>query len=189
MSQAQHLDAYVTSIRAGDARAFESVYRVLARPLIDFAAGILGDMPAARDVVADVFVALWERRASWHPSHGVRAYLFLAVRHRAIDVVRNTRRHDRTHDAIMATDERPGMSVPPIPVDRALDLAEQVDAAFQAIALLPPARRTAMTLCWQAGLSTAEIAEIMGIGKNAVEQHLSRGLKTLRALLPRDLSE
>lgn len=46
-----------------------------------------------------------------------------------------------------------------------------------------------MTLCWQAGLSMMEIAEAMGISKNAVEQHLSRGLKTLRHLLPDILEE
>lgn len=177
------LDAYVASIRAGDERAFEFVYRTLAEPLIDFAAGLLGDTASARDVVADVFVALWERRAQWAPGHGVRAYLFVAVRHRAMDVLRNLRRHARAHETMAADQETPGMSVSPIPVDRSLDLADQIDTVLRTLARLPAARRTAMILRWQGELSVAEIARTMDISPNAVKLHLSRGLNTLKQLL------
>jgi len=177
------LDEYIAPIRAGDERAFEFVYRSLAKPLIEFGAGILGDIPAARDVVADIFVALWENRATWSPSRGVRAYLFTAVRHRAINVLRNRRRHDRAHAVMAAEPETPGLAVSTPSVDRSLDLAEQVDTVFRVIGRFPAARRTAMTLRWQGGLSVMEIAEAMGITQNAVKLHLSRGLTALRHLL------
>ena len=178
------LDAYVARIRAGDDRAFELVYRALAEELINFAVSLLGDMAAARDVVGDVFIDVWTRRASWAPQGGIHAYLFLAVRHRAINALRDRRRHDRAHRVIAFTDEIPGMAAPALPADRALDRAEQINVVLQALARLPEARRTAMTLRWRHGFSIAEIAEVMGIHQDAAKQHLSRGLRTLKELLP-----
>lgn len=183
LRSAPNLDDYAAAIRAGDTQAFELVYHALAKDLIHFGVGMLGDLPSARDVVADVFIALWERRATWDPSRGVRAYLFTAVRNRATNTLRNTRRHDDIHEALVAGDENPGMSAPPVPMDRSLDVAEQVDTVFRTIAQFPDARRTAMILHWRNDLSIPEIADIMGITQNAVYLHLNRGLRTLKHLL------
>jgi DNA-directed RNA polymerase specialized sigma24 family protein len=79
------------------------------------------------------------------------------------------------------------MSTPPVPVEHALDVAAQIDAAFRTIAQFPEARRTAMTLYWRNDLSVAEIAEVMEISQNAVYLHLNRGLHALKHLLPHPL--
>lgn len=183
-SSSPDFNAYVARIRAGDDHAFELVYRALAEELINFAASLVGEMAVARDVVGDVFIDVWTRRASWAPQGGVHAYLFLAVRHRAMNALRDRRRHDLTHRVIGLTDESPGMAAPAMPVDRALDRAEQIGMVLQTLARLPEARRMAMTLRWRHELSIAEIAEAMGISQDAVKQHLSRGLRTLKQLLP-----
>lgn len=178
-----NLDEYIVLIRAGDERAFEFVYHALAKDLIHFGAGMLGELSVARDVVAEVFIALWERRDTWDPPRGIRAYLFTAVRNRVINVLRDTRRHDRVHGALMTDEEQPGMSAPPVPVDQSLDIADQIDVVFRTIEQFPEARRTAMILHWRNDLSVPEIAEVMGITQNSVYLHLNRGLRTLRQLL------
>jgi len=182
---ASTLEAYVAPIRAGDVHAFGQVYHALARDLIEFGAGLLGDPMSASDIVADIFVELWERRAVWSPSGGVRAYLFTAVRHRALNVLRNARRHERFHRTMRGDDGLPGMSAPPVPADRSLMLADEVEAIFRTIAQFPETRRTVMLLHWRNGLSVAEIVDVMGITQNAVYLHLKRGMQALKQLLPR----
>jgi len=178
------LDACIAAIRADDTHAFEVVYRALADDLMEFGASMLGDRAAARDIVADIFIALWERRTEWDPPYGVRAYLFAAVRRRALNALRDTRRRDHIHDALLADGGIPGVAALPMPIDQSLDIADQIEAVFRIIAQFPAARRMVMTLHWRNELSVLEIAEVMGITQNAVYHHLKRGLRTLKELLP-----
>jgi len=48
---------------------------------------------------------------------------------------------------------------------------------------LPPRQRTAVTLRYLAGLSTAEIADAMGISEGAVGSHLHKARESLRKVL------
>jgi RNA polymerase sigma-70 factor (ECF subfamily) len=185
-ASAPALDAQIAAIRAGDRQAFTFVYNTLAKDLIEFAANMLGDLPAGEDIVADVFIALWKRRESWDPPQGARAYLFTAVRNGIIDALRRTQIHARIHDMLITDEGVPGTSAAPLPVEQALDIAEQIEAAFRTIAQFPEARRIAMTLHWRNGLTAPEIATVMGITENAVYLHLSRGLRLLKQHYPRN---
>jgi len=98
--------------------------------------------------------------------------------------VRSERRHARLHGALASDERSPGMGSAPEAADQTLAIAEEVEAAFRAIAGFPEARRTAMILHWRNGLSVAEIAEVMDVTQNAVYLHLKRGLRALKALLP-----
>jgi len=183
-SLATALDGYVAAVRAGDHEAFSAVYHALAQELVRFAAEMLDDVASAEDIVEDVFVELWEQRAIWTPSHGVRAYIFRAVRNDVIDALRRAQLHTRIHGSLTHDQGVPGMASPPVPLAHALDVAEQVNAVFQTIAQFGEARRTAMMLYWANELSVPEIADIMGITQNAVYHHLKRGLSALKQHMP-----
>lgn len=179
------LDECIAPIRDGDARAFEHVYHAVAGDLIEFGVGMLGDPASASDLVADIFVDLWERRATWHPSGGVRAYLFTAIRHRALNALRDARRHEQFHRAMVTEEGLPGMSMPPVAMDRSLALADEIETIFRTIGQFPETQRTVMLLHWRNELSVAEIAGVMEMTPNAVYLHLKRGLRALKQRLPR----
>jgi len=157
---------------------FKAHYAALCR----FAHPFVRSTDAAEDIVQDVFAALWATRHSVAIGTSLRAYLYAAVRNRAL----NNRRH-QTVAAEWALDEanddvRALHPAPPQP-DHALARAEldsQLDAALQA---LPERCRLVMRLRWQEELSYAEIAEAMGISVKGVEKQLARGLQALRERL------
>src|SRR5260370_41111665 len=82
---------WVARVRLGDERAVESLFEAYYPALCDFVRSYLGSPDSAEDVVQTVFLRIWEHRATWEPTSGVRAYLFAACRNRALGALK----HDR----------------------------------------------------------------------------------------------
>ena len=172
----------VQRVRAGDLEAFESLFRAMHAPLLAFGARYVGDTARAEELVQDVFLALWERRAEWVVTGSVPSYLFAAVRSRALnvrrrDAVEQRWADDEAHDSVRA------LHPPPQRADTALEAREARARVDAAMAVLPPRLAQVMVMRWHGGLSYAEIARILGISVKGVENQLGRGLKALRAAL------
>ncbi|HUF36177.1 MAG TPA: sigma-70 family RNA polymerase sigma factor, partial [Gemmatimonadales bacterium] len=72
----------------------------------------------------------------------------------------------------------------PSPEERVL-WAEEVGRLLGALAELPPADRELVSLRYGSGLSTAEVADVLGVREPAVRTRLWRALGRLRkALVP-----
>jgi len=173
----------VARLRANDADAFSMVYRHYVPRLLRYAVSIVGTVPDAEDIVAAVFLWIWESRATWSPGTSVRAYFYTAVHHRAINLLRDRARRDRLDTPGDSVDGALAMGMPPAPADEQLDLAARVEALHHAIAALPDTQRRVMTLRWQHGLAVREIADILQLSVAAVEKHVTRGLHAVRAAL------
>ena len=169
--------------------AFTEMYREHLPGLVALAERYVGSVQLAEDVVADVFVAVWHRRATWTPRYGIRAYLYRVVRTRSLDQLRNAATAERLGNIATAAGDVPGVSSLLRPIDEALEEEQLLAHVVAAIATFPVLRRQVMELRWQHGFSIDEIATIVGIHRSAVDQHLSRGLRTLRRLLPKILGE
>lgn len=169
----------VASIRDGDVAAFERLFRSSHASLVAFATSYLRDAARAEELVQEVFLDLWTRRAQWTVTGSVRGYLFGAVRHRAL----NTRRRDLVELDWIENEAAESISTlhstPPLPGEE-LEQAELHDRLQKAIELLPERCRLVMQLRWRDGLAYAEIAGVMGISLKGVENQLGRGLRALR---------
>lgn len=172
------LDDCAPRIRVGDAAAFERLFRALHAPLVRFATRY-SDAARAEEIVQDVFFAIWQTRTEWTPRGSVRAYLYGAVRNRAL----NLQRRDALEQDWAAEevhDETRTLHAARYSADVELEQAELVSLAQAALDALPERCRLVMQLRWREGLSYAEIAEVMGIGTKGVENQLSRGLRAVR---------
>lgn len=154
---------------------FEKLFRTHYAPLVTFAAGMVGSADAAEDLVQEVFIAIWRRRADMAPHSIPRAYLYKAVRHRAL----NTLRHDRIarESAVPAEHSFAGS-----PEDDLL-LGELESAVQAAISRLPERARLIFTLSRDQGLTYAEIARVTGVSIKTVETQMGRALRALRQSL------
>jgi RNA polymerase sigma-70 factor (ECF subfamily) len=172
----------ITRIRAGDHTVFERVFRSYYPALVAFANRFVRDTAGAEDIVQDAFGALWKDRNRLVVRTSLRAYLYAAVRNRAL----NLRKHDAVVDA-WERDESPDeireLHPSPEPPDRILDRALTNARLERALHALPLRQAQAMRLRWQEELSHAEIAEALDISLKGVEKHLSRGLAALRQAL------
>jgi RNA polymerase sigma-70 factor (ECF subfamily) len=170
-------------VRRGDHAAFEEAFRAYYSELCAFAYRYLRSPALAEEAVHDVFARIWQTRGELQVRDSVKAYLYAAVRHRALSLLRRQALERNWH----AGASREQLAFPvhswndgPNRVER-----EQLLAGLEGVlADLPPRCRTAMVLRWQREMSYAEIAETMQISVKTVEAHLMRAMKALRAHLP-----
>jgi RNA polymerase sigma-70 factor (ECF subfamily) len=153
----------IVQIRAGDEAAFGRLYLQYYEPLLNFVLRYVREMAIAEEVVQDVFLSIWAGRAGWSPSHSLDAYLFGAVRNRALNVVRA---------AGSAQQSLPDL-VRVLTPDQSLADAE----------ILAGERSEAVTLRWLHGLSHAAVASVLGVSEEAARKLVARAAEQLRMLL------
>jgi RNA polymerase sigma-70 factor (ECF subfamily) len=167
----------VSRIRAGDRAAFEQVFRRWYAPLADYASQILQNRDAAEDAVQDAFIAVWNRRDALPDAATLNAYLYRAVRNRALNQLRGQKGMASLDD-----DDSDEPSVEPSAL-AAIEHAELADVVTAAISALAPRTREVFLLSREQELTYAQIAETLGISVKTVETLMGRALRALRATL------
>jgi RNA polymerase sigma-70 factor (ECF subfamily) len=146
-------------------------------PLTLYAARLLGDAEAARDVVQDTFLRLCVQDRAAIESR-LAEWLFTVCRNRALDVLRKEGRMTRLSDEQVhrCASSEPGPH----------ELAERRDAAARVLDLLerlPSGQREVIRLKFQNGFSYQEISRISGYSVSNVGYLIHTGLKTIRGHL------
>ena len=164
-------------IASGDRGAFEQLFREHYAALVRFGEGLLRSRELAEDTVQEVLLNLWRQRETVRVDDSLRAYLYRAVRNRALNHIRNERvRREAVPQIVRETREAAG-------ADAGLVETELEAAVRAAIAELPPRCREVFELSRVRGLKYAEIAETLGISIKTVETQMGRALKSLRERL------
>ncbi len=161
-------------LQAGDEQAMSVLLEEHWTSVVKYAFGLVGSWDKAEDVAQDAFVRIWEGRKKW--SRGsLGALVHRIARNAALDVLKSPRHSARREDPDTLSSE----GTP----DRDVELSELNQAVAKAIRELPPRRREVFKLTRESGFSYAEIAEIMGLSKQTVANHLSLALSDLRVML------
>ena len=82
---------WIEGIGRSDVGAFEAMVRTYGPQLARFAVGLLGSREDAEDIAQDVLWRVWDGRGAWRPTVSLRAYLFTAVRNRALNLLQRGR--------------------------------------------------------------------------------------------------
>lgn len=178
----------VLQIRAGNEAVYAELFTELHVPLREFATTYVGSATVAEEIVQDIFLDLWIRRAEWAPHRGIRAYLFRAVRNRATDAVRHVAIAERSQPWLAGESGVIGGEAVPLP-DVESDLRDFALALRKVLNELPVARRRAAFLRWRHGLTFAEIAESMGISVASATMHVQRAREAIRPVVERYTTE
>jgi len=140
---------------------------------------MVDDEALAHDLTQDTFAKLWSVRDRMDDVDSLRAYVFQMARNRVYNQQRDEQvRRDNRADLRAST----AHSSPPAP-DTALDTDMLRSRLESWIDELPDRQREALTLRRQSDLSHEEIAEVMGISPNTVNNHIVRAMKHLRSRL------
>lgn len=166
-------------MRDGDEQAFRLLVTRHVYRGQRLAVRLVGDPAAAEDVVQDVFLQVWIKRADWRRTHAkFTSWLFRVIYNRCMDVRR--KRRDVGLDGV---DE---------PADDQADAVTRIYRSHvmrklrDAMAQLPGSQYVALFLSYHEGYSTKDAAAAMGISVQAVESLLKRGRQNLRDQLKRD---
>lgn len=156
--------------------AFAKLFRVFYPVLYARALRWSGSPQLAKDVVQDVFVALWERGKDWQQLDNPEAYLTASVRNRLAKVLK-----------------REGRRLPPeaLPTSGAeyanLLLAqaaeERSEQLRRALAELSPAEREMLAAKYFDGKTYDDLARTTGKKKQTIYNQVFRAVEKLRKVL------
>lgn len=177
-----HDSALAIRVRAGDEAAYETLFRRYFARLATLAFAYVRSRDIAEELVQDTLLRVWQERARWDVRGSVRAYLYAAVRHRAISHLRKLRVETKTA-ALYESGWNTTFATHVPAADADLTAAELRDAIARAVAELPDRCREAFILTRQHDLAHAEVAAITGTSVRTVENHVAKARAHLRRRL------
>jgi RNA polymerase sigma-70 factor (sigma-E family) len=154
-----------------------ALYQAHAVGLIRLAVVMLGDRPAAEDVVQEAFCGLYRRWDHLEDPGNALRYLRSSVLNGCRSALRNRRRlpfrlgSDASQPDSVESAESTAL------------VGEEHRAVLAALRRLPDRQREVLVLRFYLELSVAEIARSMGISQGTVKSTVSRALAALGRLL------
>ena len=167
-------------ISEGNEKAFRALYDCYFGRLSSYIFKLIKSELATEEIVQDIFVKLWESRATLVSVDTPEAYIFSMARNRAID---HLRRITRETKLIGALKQQLGSSNNE--TEERLDAEDLQRLIAEALKELSPQKQEIFRLRNGEGLDHAEIAHTMQLSRSTVKNHLSQTLHHLRGYLGR----
>ena len=170
-------DALARALAEGDEEALRALHRRYAPLVFTLAARAIGDA-AADEVVQDVFLAAWQKRAAYDPARGTfKGWMIHAARNRVLNELRRrAAKGGSGDDPALLPDTTPEP-------DEQLWLARRRLAIRSAVDALPPTQRQALSLAFFDELTNAQVASFLEVPLGTAKTRIRLGLRHLASVL------
>ena len=173
---------WLSAIKAGDAQAFDELFRFYGKRLYYFAFGYLKSKEEAEEVVQEVFFRIWRNRKDLKPELSFKAYLFKIAYHHILELFQKINRkqayrHQIIEEAVQFTVE----------LDERVDYHSLLELVEKVIGNLPARQKEILIKRKKEGMPVKEISQQLGIAPKTVENHLTKALKTLKSALKEEM--
>lgn len=162
----------IEKVKAGDTRAFATLYDVYVRHIYDFVYYKTHHKQTAEDITSETFIKALSKIQQFDNTRSFKAWLYVIARNTIIDHYRTSQREVVVEDIWdIESDED---------IVRDADTAMKVKELSKHLKKLSPIQRDILTLrLWQE-LSYKEIADIVGKSEANCKVIYSRAIKTLK---------
>jgi RNA polymerase sigma-70 factor (ECF subfamily) len=180
--------ALVAALADGNPHALELVYDRHSRGVYALALRLLGDGPAAEEVVQETFLKLWRQPGAYQPSRGrLFAWLLGVAHHHCVDLLRRRRLEERhrtagsvSGDGLVDLVDQLGLTSGDDDPQSRVGNIEQRSALDQALERLPREQRLALELAYYRGMTQVEIATYLNEPLGTIKTRLRLALQQLR---------
>lgn len=165
-------------LRQGDRMALDramDTYTAYLSAVVWRAMGPSASAEDVEEVVSDAFLALWAHRADLRPEQGVKAWLAVVARNRAVDRLRAAPPPPLPLDEADA----PGGSTPEADLERRMF----ADALRRTVEALPPPDDQLVLRFYYEEEKLKDIARDLGLSLPAAKSRLSRARRKLKEML------
>lgn len=161
------------AIKGGDHGAFEVLFNKYWEYLFGIIFSKLNDRAQTEDIVQDIFIYIWNSRATLNIVNGMEPYLFSAAKNQVYTLFRRSKL--RT-----SKEEQYDYPTSAGQADELLLFREVDKLVNQELDRMPENVRRCYTLSRKDGMSIREIAKELMLSEKTVSNNLSDALKRLR---------
>ena len=180
-------DFSIDRFRAGSLEDFQCVYELYYTALYTFAYSLVRDEAEAQDMTTETFIKLWRLHANFESLNNIKAFLYVTNRNACLNSLRFLQKQRSVHKEMRYLIGQEGE------IKNEMIDAEVFCELNQKIESLPEKCQKIFKLIYFNNLSTAEVAEEMGISNQNVLNQKARAIQILRsglqskALIPTEL--
>jgi len=167
--------------RAGDADAFEELYRQHARRLFGLVFRMTGSAEDAEDLLQEVFLQAHRKLSGFRGESSLGTWLYRLAMNHCLDHLRGRQAKIGRATESLDRDEAPEPAAPQPMVPTAISRMD-LDRAIQT---LPQGCRAAFLLHDVEGFEHGEVAKILGVSEGTSKSQVHKARRKLRAILSR----
>lgn len=166
-------------LRSGDKAALKEIYDNESGYLFNYGRKIFHDITLVEDGIHDLFVDIWNKRATLGPTDSIRRYLATSLRRRVIADIKKQSKSDSV-ESFDQINCNPELAIDQIIVDGEIseEKAQRLKIAFET---LSSRQKEIIYLRFYQNMDYEQIAEITGINYQSLRNTISISMKKLRA--------
>ncbi len=176
----------IKCLRNSDEEAFVELYQRYWRRLYSSALKRISSEEDAKDIIQELFVKLWVRRASIPEEAIAGEYLFTSLRYRIINYIQADQVRVKYANSCLA--EKGNLSVFPS-VESNLALEELESVIQEAVENMPERMQEVFILSYRKGLSPKEISVQLSLSVQTVKNYLSNARMLLKGRMANQNNE
>lgn len=167
----------ILQFKNGDESAFTVIYNHFYNHIFAFCKYLLPTIEDARDMTAQLFILLWNKRELPDSYKNLRAFLFLNARNKCLNFLRDQKARSAIDKQIdnFTSSEQHAILFAEIESELITRIREEVEK-------LPDYYRKILKLSYYEGYNNQEIADMLHISEKTVRNAKSIALKTVKAV-------
>ena len=162
-------------MKKGDEQAFAKIYDQFSRQLYRNILNLVKDEDIAQELLQELFLKFWLKRADIEPEKKWLSYLYESARNLVMDYFRKVAKDQRILKHLILTTIDHVVSIEERIIDR-----ETQNILMEAIESLPPQRKLVFKLFKLEGKSHKEISEQLGISTHTISNQIKAANKSIK---------
>jgi RNA polymerase sigma factor (sigma-70 family) len=166
----------------GNEHALADLFRLYYSRLYNYGMKIVTNQEFIKDCIQELFLTLWDSKNSINDAYSVKSYLFSSLRRTIFRKLKKNRATYERNKKYVENHFTEPLNVEQLIVHFEVE-QESKKQLRKAIDHLGGRQKEAIYLKYYDGLSNAEIADVMGINRQSVYNHVSGAIQRLQQFI------
>jgi RNA polymerase sigma-70 factor (ECF subfamily) len=168
-----------SQVAIGDTRAFRQIFDALFSNLTKFSFSFVHSKEAATEIVDELFVQLWIKRADIMKINDLRVYLYTATKNASLNYISKKAKQIEVEPYENLQVQMTDLVSP----EQIMITKEMLQKIKEAVDSLPPRCKLIFKFVREDGLSYSEVAEILGLSIKTVDAQMVIAVSRIRGKL------
>lgn len=166
----------IKMLHEGNEEALITIFRSYNRPLLYFVLQYVKREEVAEEIVADIFIKVWQLRDNFNNTESLRSFLYISAKNASLNYLRSSYVKQETVPVDLCEE----LLYEDADVLKKIVRIELLARIYADIDKLPHKQREVFVLTYIEDLDATEISERLGMTLNAVYANRSRAISELK---------